>query len=405
MASQFSELFFRNDEILGRTAKAVRYGRPASILQVMPRGMYFGPSRATSIDLCIRDLSLASNFRDSTTILAEPVEDPFRGFVMLDLPKVSHAATFTRANYVSRLAKRLSPDLIVVQQHLPTASAIAARLPQTPVILHTHNFQKDHRGGSIRQRAHRAFKKARYQRLAGLIHVSQACADTFTEIWPDLDTPSCVVNNGLDFSDWNPRPVRRKEILFVGRCSPEKGVLEAAVATTATLSKYPFWRAQFILSAVEVDEAYFARVREVLAAHADRVVIKVQRPFAEVKAAFEAAAIALAPSHRPESFGRTALEAHAGGAALISSGAGGLAEVSDNCALMLPAVEDSEIARALETLIRHHELRQRLAKAGAERASRMFSIRAQAVRFDAFCERLCTESWERQRCAGLRLFN
>jgi glycosyltransferase involved in cell wall biosynthesis len=405
MANQFSDLAFENTGVLPHmAAKSGRYGRPPSIFQVMPRGMYFGPSRATSIDLCVRALSLASAFRTSTTILAEAVADPFPGFAILDLPQASRAATFTRANYVSRLAKRLSPDVIVVQQHLPTAAAIAARL-RIPVVLHAHNFQKDHRGVSIGERTHRAFKKGRYRRLAGIIHVSRACADMFAEAWPDVNIPSCVVNNGLDFDEWNPRPVRREEILYVGRCSPEKGVLEAAIATTAILSKYPSWRAQFILSAVEVDPDYFRRVQEVLAAHGSRALIKVQRPFAEVKAAFEAAAIALAPSHRPESFGRTALEAHAGGAALISSGAGGLAEVSDDCALMLPAVHDREIARAIDTLIRHCELRQKLARTGAERVREMFRICAQAVRFDAFCEQLCAGGRESNPYAGFGIFN
>jgi glycosyltransferase involved in cell wall biosynthesis len=405
MANQFSELTFENKGIFPHAAtKSGRFGRGPSIFQVMPRGMYFGPSRATSIDLCVRDLSLASAFCASTTIFAEAVTDPFPGFAILDLPHALRAATFTRANYVGRLAKQLFPDVIVVQQHLPTAAAIAARLPRIPVVLHAHNFQKDHRGASIGERTHRVFKKNRYRRLAGIIHVSQACADMFAEAWPDVDVPSCVVNNGLDFDEWNPRPVRKEEILYVGRCSPEKGVLEAAIATTAILPKHPLWRAQFILSAVEADPEYFGRVREVLAAHGDRVIVKVQRPFAEVKAAFEAAAIALAPSHRPESFGRTALEAHAGGAALISSGAGGLAEVSEDCALTLPAVHDREIAGAIDTLIRHRELRQKLARTGAERVREMFRICTQAARFDAFCEQLCAAR-ETNHHAGFRLFN
>lgn len=405
MANQFSEVSFGSGGFRARTTARPGFGRPPSIFQVMPRAMYFGPSRATSIDLCIRDLSMASAFRASTTILAEAVADPFEGFAVLDLPYASHAATFTRANYVSRLAKRLSPDIIVVQQHLPTAASIAARLPRTPVILHTHNFQKDHRGASIGARTHRAFKKGRYRRLAGIIHVSQACADMFADAWPDVDSPSCVVNNGLDFSEWNPRPVRREEILYVGRCSPEKGVLEAAAATAVILSKYPSWRAQFILSAVEVDPGYYRQVRDVLAPNGGRVLIKVQRPFAEVKAAFEAAAIALAPSHRPESFGRTALEAHAGGAALISSGAGGLAEVSEHCALRLPAVHEREIARAIDILINDRELRQQLARAGSVRVREMFSICTQAARFDAFCEELCAHRWESKAYTAFGLFN
>jgi len=48
-----------------------------------------------------------------------------------------------------------------------------------------------------------------------------------------------------------------------------------------------------------------------------------------------------------EPFGRVTLEAHAGGAALISSGTGGLSEISGDAALYLEAVTGPVIASAL----------------------------------------------------------
>lgn len=364
------------------------FEQPPAIFQVLPRGMYFGASKATSIDLSIRDLVMASRFRASTTILAETIDDPFPGLAMHPLPAITRVTTFARVNHVVRLARKLSPDLIIVQQHLPTAAAIAARLPLTQVILHTHNFQKDYRGASIRARIRRAFKKGRYGRLAGILHVSRACANTFAQSWPDLTMPSCIVHNGFDFDEWHPQAVRTEEILYVGRCAPEKGVLETANALAAVLPKFPAWQARLILSAIETHPDYFQRVKDALAGVGDRVTISLQRPFAEVKAKFETAAIALAPSHCPEAFGRTALEAHAGGAALISSGAGALAEVSDDCALTLPAVDAAAIARAIETLIHRPQLRLKLAHAAAKRVRDRFNIQKQAACFDDFCGRL-----------------
>lgn len=356
-----------------------------TIFQVMPRKMYFGPSRATSIDLCVHDLVRASRFRAKTTILAEEVDDPFHDFAVDCLPSANRNATFARANHVARKAYADTPDIIIVQQHLPTAVAIARRLPHAKVILHTHNYQKDYRGGgSVKEFFRRALKKNRYARLAGIIHVSKACEDHFADCWPDLHIPSCVVHNGLNFKEWNARSWRRHEVLYVGRCAPEKGVLETATALASLLPKHPGWRARFILSAVDAHADYFAQVRQALSLLGAQAEILVQRPFGEIKTAFEEAAIAIVPSLCHESFGRTALEAHAGGAALISSGAGALAEVSGDTALMLPAIEAEAIEQSVKRLIASPDIRSWMARSGAERARKRFCIHKQARKLDDF---------------------
>jgi glycosyltransferase involved in cell wall biosynthesis len=366
------------------------HGRAAetlSVFQVMPREMHFGPTRATSIDLCVRDLVSASRFAPTTRIFAERIDNPFPGFDIDPFPPARRALTYSRAGYVARVARLARPDIIVVQQHLPTAAAIVRRLPGRKVILHRHNFAKAvETGVSLRDTIRRAFRKRRYAQLAGIVHVSEACASAFAQAWPDVPVPSCIVHNGLDFADWHPEEERRKEILLVGRCAPEKGVLEAAQAIVTVLASVPDWHACFMLSNIDTHPGYFDRLREVLADLGPRVTLRTQLPFAEIKTAYESAAIALVPSKWQEPFGRTALEAHAGGAALISSGTGGLSEISGSTALMLSSVTPEAIAAAIETLIVHPELRHRLAREGAERVRGLFDIKTQASRLDRFCQ-------------------
>ncbi|MET1046240.1 MAG: hypothetical protein ABWX70_05990, partial [Hyphomicrobium sp.] len=45
----------------------------------MPRNMRFGPSNATSIDLCVHDLIIASGYREQTRILCCENETLFPG--------------------------------------------------------------------------------------------------------------------------------------------------------------------------------------------------------------------------------------------------------------------------------------------------------------------------------------
>ena len=369
-----------------QTGGGARRGSP-SVFQVMPRNMYFGASRATSIDLCVRDLVGASRLHSATRIFAEQVDDVFSGFNVDRLPRGKAAATFARANHVARAALRGTPDLIIVQQHLPTAAAIARRLPHAKIVLHTHNFQKAYNtGGGVKDVVHRALRKRRYRHLAGIIHVSNACAQAFAEAWPEIALPSAVVNNGLDFDAWRPAHERSKRILYVGRCAPEKGVLEAAQAAAMVLPQFPDWQVRFILSNIEVHPDYFRSVRMALSSLGLQAGIEVQRPFTEIKAAFERAAIALVPSKWIEPFGRTALEAHAGGAAVISSGTGGLAEISGDAALILPAVTPEAIADAIERLIDNASLREQIARKGSGCVRANFDIHIQVARLDAFCE-------------------
>ncbi|MGF1621796.1 MAG: glycosyltransferase family 4 protein [Rhodomicrobiaceae bacterium] len=355
-----------------------------SVFQVMPREMYFGELRATSIDLCVRDLVSFSRFRATTRIFAEATEDGFPGFMVDRLPAAGSMATFRRANHVARAARQARPDIIVVQQHLPTAAAIALRLPWAKIVLHTHNFQKSYAdapafGTMFRQAA----RSRRYRQLAGIIHVSEACRNLFERAWP-VGLPGCVVNNGLDFDVWHPATKRDQQILYIGRCAPEKGTLETAIALRKILPGFPDWRTRFILSAVGTHARYFEQTRDVLAELGPQAEISVQRPYGEIRQACEHAAIAIVPSICREAFGRTALEAHAGGAALISSGSGGLSEISGQAALFTPDVTARTIEDAVKTLLTDPALRKRLAHEGAGRVRERFDIRSQAARLDGF---------------------
>ena len=368
------------------------------IFQIMPRRMYFGPARATSIDLCVRDLVRASRFADNTRIVAEVIEQPFEDCAISYFPAKGRSNTVSRANFIARLAHELRPDVIVVQAHLPTASAIARRCPKTRVVLHSHTFQKSaYNRLSISGQLHRAFKRERYRRLGGIIHVSEACARDFAAAWPDVKIPQAVIYNAFDFSEWRPAQAREQEVLCVGRCVEAKGILEAAQAVAQALPSHPGWRARFILSTVQVEPQYFASVQAALAPLGDRAQIEVQQPFSVVKAACERAAIALVPSKWAEPFGRTALEAHAGGAALISSGTGGLREASGEHALYLPEVSAGAIVEAIEMLIGAPELRANFAIGGAAWARQRLSVQVQAEKLDGFLTTMSQGKSPRER--------
>jgi glycosyltransferase involved in cell wall biosynthesis len=360
------------------------FGKAPQIVVVMPRNMHFGPSNATSIDLCVYDLVRSSRYRATTTILCDRNETLFSDVNTLCFPASATSSSRRKVRFVESLAAQQPIDLIVVQQHLPTAVALARRMP-VPIVFHTHNFAKSLSGTGPLIQVKRWLRARAYQSLAGIIFVSNAARERFKIDWPEVASPSAVVPNGLDFGAWNPQQNRVPEILCAGRAAPEKGVKEAAAAVANVLNQHRDWRGRFILSEIDTHPEYFQEILDQLRQLSERISLDVEQPWSFVKAKCEEAAIAVVPSKWDEPFGRTALEGHAGGCAVVSSGTGGLAEISENNAMMLPrdfAAED--IAKALDTLVRDDGLRSRLAQAGRERAGRIYSIATVSARADNF---------------------
>lgn len=350
------------------------------VLVCLPRRFRFSPVNATSIDLCTRDFVLHSRHKAETLVLAEHVAQPYDDVPLRLMPP--GASKIGIARRIAAEAKLFDPDVVVVEQHFPTADLIRLFGVTAPVIVHTHNYGKPP-ANWFRRIAHRR----RLSRLAGVVFVSAAAEKAFREIWPELgDVPAGIVHNGLDMALWHPAEKRAQEILVVGRAEAAKGILPAAEGIAAALRDRPDWRARFILSEAPDGAAYLAAVRQALAPLGERAVIVTDQPFAVVKDANEHAAIAIIPSVWEEPFGRTALEAHAGGAAVISSGRGGLREISGDTAVYLPEVTGAAIASAIGALIDVPGRRDSLARAGLARARAEFDIRGQAARLDALIE-------------------
>jgi len=356
--------------------------REAPILQVLPRGMRYSVAAATSIDLFVSEVAAHSRFR--VEVVAETGAPSLAAAAIHNLPSYRLANTLRRARFIAALAQQMRPCAIVMQQHLPSAAAVRARVA-APIILQKHNFLRPPR----RAKWTRPLSQWRHARqlnaLAGLTFVSEVVLEQFERDWPEVTTLRRVIPNGLDLETWRPGRERAKMVLTVGRATPEKGLLEAARALREVLPKHADWTATFVVSEADRFPAYFADFCAALAPLGDRARVLLDRPFSDVKALNESAAIALVPSRWREPFGRTCLEAHAGGAAVISSGSGGLREISGEAALMLRRVDEGTIAEALQTLIVDDALRDRLAAESSARVARLFDVRRVAGALDDFC--------------------
>ncbi|MBK5218724.1 MAG: glycosyltransferase family 4 protein [Thermoleophilia bacterium] len=198
-------------------------------------------------------------------------------------------------------------------------------------------------------------------RTAGLIFVHATALRDELEALSRPRAPIVVVPHGVDPGTTSPLP-EQPTILFFGRLGHYKGLDVLLDSMTAVWEKLPEVRLM-VAGAGELEG------HPVLAD--PRVSVRVEHiPDAEVPALFAAATCVALPYRQASQSGVGSL-AKRHGRPLVVSALGGLPElVSDGSGLTVPAEDPAALSQTLLDVLGDRALAQRLARAGAETATR-----------------------------------
>ena len=371
--------------------------REPKIAYVMLRNAHFGPRLAASVELCVRDLIVHSRYAGTTLVVCPPVDQPFEGIQIATIPDPGISGNLGKAWGVAQLLRRRGVDLAIVENHLPAAAFIALT-SGARVILQTHAYVKAPTGP-----LDGAFRRQEMRRLSGFAFVSEYALRQFRADFPGVRAAQRAVPNGLDMHAWSATKPKDKSILCVGRALRHKGHIEAMAAITRVLSSRPEWSARFMVSdpaAADRDPELVDALRAAAGPFNGRIRVDSNVPYTEVKAAWERAEVGMVLTTGPEPFGRTALEAMASGAAVITSGRGGLTEICGPYAVTVEPSDANGIATALGQLLDTPDWRTELASAGRKRVEALFDIRAVARQMDEFIEACLGEGRGQAKVSG-----
>jgi glycosyltransferase involved in cell wall biosynthesis len=161
-----------------------------------------------------------------------------------------------------------------------------------------------------------------------------------------------VIPSAVELPERVAEPAEPPEVLFVGRLSPEKGILELVQA------------AQGMKLTVAGDGPLRTHVPGALGFV----------PHQELPPLYERAAVVAVPSHR-EGFGVACAEAMASGRPVVASAVGGLLDlvVDGETGLLVSPRNIPALRGALERLLGDAELRRRMGEAGRERIREHFT--------------------------------
>jgi glycosyltransferase involved in cell wall biosynthesis len=168
-----------------------------------------------------------------------------------------------------------------------------------------------------------------------------------------------VIPNGVEVPEHVGEPEEPPHVLYVGRLSEEKGILEFVEATEG------------LPRVIVGDGPLRARVPDAVGFV----------PHHELGPYYERAAVVCVPSRR-EGFGMVAREGLAHGRAVVATGVGGLPDVvrDGETGLLVPPQRPDELRAAIDRVLGDRELRERLGTAGRALAGETLgwpSVRAQ----------------------------
>jgi glycosyltransferase involved in cell wall biosynthesis len=355
------------------------------IAVVMPRGSVMGRDKANSMETVARTLLESSRLKGSVRIICDAgAEAP----ALPDLLTVPAGLSKTkRADAVAELLAGFDPDYIEYHQQLESAASLARRFPNKINVLYRHTRIKQPKNALDRMRY-----GARLKAFDRLIFVSKAAGREFVGDYPALAGRVEAICNPIEIDAWKACPEsREKLILFSGRAMEEKGLEPFCDALASVLDRNADWRGALMLGDWDKHADWAAPRIEALARFGDRVEIHKSASLPEVQAVTRRAAIAVTPSFVAEALGLSALEAHAAGAALISSGRGGLREASGSHAVYVDPPVAPDLTRALTALVENTRERVAMARAGQAFVAAVHAPAVRSAQLDDLREILVTE--------------
>jgi glycosyltransferase involved in cell wall biosynthesis len=234
-------------------------------------------------------------------------------------------------------ARDAARDADVVHAHWLPSGWVAARTDK-PFVVTLHGTDVE-----LAQRLPR-FARAVFARAAGVVAVSSSIADSVRTLGARQVQ---VIPNGIDVPPAVGAEAEPPYVLFAGRLSIEKGVLELVDA------------ARGLPLVVVGDGPLRRRVPQARGFVARDELVRL----------LDQAAVVVCPSRR-EGFGMACLEAMAHGKPVVATDVGGLRDlvVDGETGIVVPPRNTSALRAAIELLLGDADLRARLGAAGHQRA-------------------------------------
>lgn len=271
-----------------------------------------------------------------------------------------------------RLLRRLRASLLIVNTVTLPWWLLAGKLARTTTVIHVHEAE------SQASRLIRTGLLLPLRLADSIVVISQAALAALADVQPALVARSHLIYNGVEGPPETAEPAPRPEpprLLVVGRLAPHKAqhlALEVLAELRASGHDVELELAGTIFPG---KQAYEAKLRERAAQPDLAGHVHFSGYCSPVWPALDRATVLVAPALQ-EPLGNVVIEAHLAHLPVVASAVQGHKEtITDGLTgVLVPAGDPAAMARAVQRLLEHPELRQRLAQDAFVDAGERFSV-------------------------------
>ena len=331
---------------------------------LLPYKEKFDENKASSVSITVRNNLLYSNYLNQIKIFGQNVNNPFfkDNFVGLKYSILSFKSKnkFLAYEMLKIITKDTDKKQLIEIHNRPYLVEEITKRNTFPISLFFHNDPQTMKGSkSIKERENIL------EKCAIILCVSEFVKKKFLEGINENFQKVHVLYNGVE-RKLNKFPTKKKEVLFVGRLVPEKGVHLYVDAIKAIAHKYPEWNfgliGSFRLGDNKNRNSYSDEIIKKMMAIGTQAQFYGFKDQEFVEEKMKSTSIIVIPSTWEEPFGLVAAEAMSYGASIIASKVGGIPEIIKDNGILIDNINLKKLLSEIDNLITDNNTRQNYQK-------------------------------------------
>lgn len=331
---------------------------------LLPYKEKFDENKASSVSITVRNNLRHSKYLDQIKIFGQIVKVPIfkENFIGIRYSVLSLKSKnkFLAREMLKIINKDSDKNQLIEIHNRPYLIDQIAKRNKFPITLFIHNDPQTMKGSkSVKDR------EKILEKCAAIFCVSEFIKNKFLQgINGDLKKIH-VLYNGVDRKLIR-FPIKNKEVLFVGRLVPDKGVHFYVEALKLIANKHPKWKfgliGSFRLGDNENTNSYASEVIKTFKSIGSQAQFYGFQDNRFVQEKMKSASIIVIPSLWQEPFGLVAAEAMSNGTCIIASRVGGIPEIIEGNGILINNINHKKLSAKIDNLIQDDNLRKNYQK-------------------------------------------
>ena len=331
---------------------------------LLPYKEKFDENKASSVSITVKNNLLYTKFLNQIKIYGQNVEKPlfkdnFEG-IKYSIFSFKSKNSFLAHKMLKMMSKEVSKKQLIEIHNRPYLIEQIAKDSKYLITLFLHNDPQTMKGSKLIKE-----RKDILEKCEAVFCVSEYIKNKFLEGIVSNTEKVHVLYNGVN-RQLKKFPIKKKEILFVGRLVSEKGVDLYVDVVQSIAKNFPDWSFELIGSFRLGDDKHKDAFINALIKKFKKISNQTKfhgfKNQAFVQEKMKTAAIIVIPSVWEEPFGLVAAEAMSNGIGIIASDIGGIPEIVEGNGVLIKDVNKQKLEYAIVDLISNSSKRKKLQK-------------------------------------------